>query len=66
MWLMVLARGRTVLDPTPDAVPLLLLLLATEFLRTLLLPPGTVAPLTLSLLPVRGREDVGLVICSFC
>jgi len=37
-----------------------------EFLRTLLLVPGTVAPVTLSLLPARGLDDAGLVACSFC
>lgn len=61
---MVLALGRTLLDPTPGAAPLLLL--ATEFLRTLVFPLVAVPPLTLSLLPARGREEVGLVMCNFC
>lgn len=64
MWLIVLARGRTLFaDMLADAP---LPLLATEFLRTLLLPPEFAVPLTLSLLPPRGRDDAGLVMCSFC
>lgn len=63
IWLIVFARGRTLFAPTPPELPAPLL--ATEFLRTLLLPE-TEAPLTLSLLPARGREDVGFVMCNFC
>jgi hypothetical protein len=64
MWLIVLARGRTLLAAMLEDAPLPLL--ATEFFRTLLLLPEAAAPLTLSLLPARGREDAGLVMCNFC
>lgn len=64
IWLIVWARGRTLLAAIPfDAA---LPLLATEFLRALLVPPVAGAPLTLSLRPARGREDAGFVMCSFC
>lgn len=61
---MVLARGRTLLAAMLEDVTLPLL--ATEFLRTLLLALEAAAPLTLSLLPARGRDDAGLVMCNFC
>lgn len=51
-WPVVFARGRTEFG-----------LLATEFLRTRLAP---VAALILSLRPFLGREDGGVVMCSFC
>jgi len=62
MWLIVFARGRTLFALTP---PLFAAPFAIEFFRTLLLP-DTDAPPTLSLRPARGREDAGLVMCSFC
>lgn len=55
---MVFALGRGCAAPIPDpATP------AVEFLRTRV---GPAAPLTLSRRPLRGREDVVLVMCSFC
>lgn len=40
-------------------------LLAMEFLRTRLAPPGAAAPV-LSRRPFLGREDGVVVMCSFC
>ena len=59
-WLIVFARGR--IDAAPVAT---LLLLATEFLRTLPEPFAAVL-LALSRLPFLGREDGVVVICNFC
>jgi hypothetical protein len=63
MWLIVFARGRCPLAAAPAAPPTLPF--AIEFFLTRL-DPDTELPLTLSRRPVLGREEVVLVICSFC
>lgn len=61
MWLIVFARGLCPLVPVAEEpMPLPV---AIEFLRTL---PLETALLTLSRLPLLGRDEVVLVMCSFC
>lgn len=60
---MVFARGLD--DAAPVPFRLLAALFAVEFFLTRP-PPVVDVPLTLSRLAALGRDDVVLVICSFC